>query len=95
MRDILGTCSWLCILVLLGAVGKAIEVEDKNEATIIRNSIKTAFRKMSGVEENVTKTTEVELVHEKEEQKGEVVKQKAEVTVHLEGRKREPVVALV
>ena len=43
-----------------GAVGKAIEVEDKKEGAAIRDSIRKAFIKMSGGSQNTTKVTKKE-----------------------------------
>ena len=77
-----------------GAVGQAIEVEDKKEGAAIRDSIRTAFIKMSGTEKNATVVKEEKLTTKDEDDKHPNPKQKAKVTVRLT-ENREPVVTLV
>eukprot|EP00091_Calanus_sinicus_P022248 TRINITY_DN6950_c0_g1_i2.p1 TRINITY_DN6950_c0_g1~~TRINITY_DN6950_c0_g1_i2.p1 ORF type:complete len:157 (-),score=45.82 TRINITY_DN6950_c0_g1_i2:62-532(-) len=73
---------------IIGAVGKAIEVEDKKEGAAIRDSIRTAFIKMSGGEQSVSHAKEEEKKPEGTERKEkEEVKQQAKVKVHLDGNK--------
>merc|ERR1712226_624847 len=79
---------------IIGAVGQAIEVEDKKEGAAIRDSIRTAFIKMSGTENNGTLVKEDKITEEKKDDKNPNPKQKAKVTVRLTGN-REPVVTLV
>ena len=78
-----------------GAVGKAIEVEDKAEGAAIRNSIRTAFIKMSGGSQNKTKVTQkADIVDTHTEDNEGAKQQQAKVTVHL-SENRGPVVTLI
>merc|ERR1739844_33120 len=79
---------------IIGAVGQAIEVEDKKEGAAIRDSIRTAFIKMSGTENNGTLLKEENITAEEKDDKNPNPKQKAKVTVRLT-ENREPVVTLV
>merc|ERR1719369_467546 len=79
---------------VIGAVGKAIEVDDKTEAAAIKDSIRKAFINISGGQDNVTNVTNVTEKDKKtqEYEPGEVVaKQTAELNVHLSGEGKDPV----
>ena len=78
-----------------GAVGKAIEVEDKKEGAAIRDSIRKAFIKMSGGSQNTTKVTKKGDILDTHTEDNEGAKQQqAKVTVHLSENKG-PVVTLI
>merc|ERR1712142_1101996 len=79
---------------IIGAVGKAIEVEDKKEGDAIRDSIRTAFIKMSGTEKNETVSKVNEAIKDSIDDKNDKPKQTAKVTVRLTQNK-EPIVTLI
>ena len=82
---------------VIGAIGKAIEVEDKTEGQAIRNSLKTAFIKMSGDNtdvKNVTKEVFKPIEEEEAAEKDDTEKETAAVSVSLSENKK-PVVTLL